>query len=45
MKCVQLYNECMGLCVPIYGGCRESIDGCMPGCGAEIKIGGQVAEI
>ena len=35
MKCVQLYNECMGLCGAIYGGCRESIDGCVSGCGAE----------
>ena len=25
MKCVQLYNECMGLCGAIYAGCRESI--------------------
>ncbi len=35
MKCVQLYNECMGLCGAICGGCRESIDGCVLGCGAE----------
>ena len=25
----------MGLCGAIYGGCRESIDGCLSGCGAE----------
>ena len=35
MKCVQLYNECMGLCGAIYGGCRESIDGCGSECDAE----------